>query len=186
MIYRAFFFLLIAFIIPQKISAQLDDIGLSVDRNPVFSSRDSLGLLIVEGESPLIDQAIEGAAIEIFGDNIESVLFIVNDGNIDTTINGNLFSQPNDGSIIATFLKDLKRLPFSFSYRVVAVGSIDINSIIIFPIEDELPGLAKKMEIVSGAIPKPTIISREEWGAEDSKGAYSYHQIGRASCRERV
>ena len=31
------------------------------------------------------------------------------------------------------------------------------------------------MEIVSGAIPKPTIISREEWGAEDSRGAYSYH-----------
>ena len=47
-----------------------------------------------------------------------------------------------------TFLKDLKSLPFSFSYKVVAVGSIDINSIIIFPIEDELPGLAKKMEII--------------------------------------
>ena len=174
-VHRVFFFLSISFIIPQKISAQLDDIGLSVDRNPVFSSRDSLNFLIVEGESPLIDQAIEGAAIEFIGDNIESVLFIVNDGNNDITINGNLFSQPNDGSVIATFLKDLKSLPFSFSYKVVAVGSIDINSIIIFPIEDELPGLAKKMEIVSGAIPKPTIISREEWGAEDSKGAYSYH-----------
>ena len=63
--HRAFFFLSISLIIPQKISAQLDDIGLSVDRNPVFSSRDSLNFLIVEGESPLIDQAIEGAAIEI-------------------------------------------------------------------------------------------------------------------------
>ena len=143
-VHRAFFFLSILLIIPQKISAQLDDIGLSVDRNPVFSSRDSLNFLIVEGESPLINQAIEGAAIEIIGDNIESVLFIVNDGNNDITINGNLFSQPNDGSVIATFLKDLKSLPFSFSYKVVAIGPIDINSIIIFPIEDELPGLAKK------------------------------------------
>ena len=96
-VHRAFFFLSISLIIPQKISAQLDDIGLSVDRNPVFSSRDSLNFLIVEGESPLIDQAIEGAAIEFIGDNIESVLFIVNDGNNDITINGNLFSQPNDG-----------------------------------------------------------------------------------------
>ena len=63
-IHRAFFFLSILLIIPQKISAQLDDVGLNVDRNPVFSSRDSLNFLIVEGESPLIDQAIEGAAIE--------------------------------------------------------------------------------------------------------------------------
>ena len=114
-VHRAFFFLSISFIISQKISAQLDDIGLNIDRNPVYISRDSLNFLIVEGESPVIDQAFEGAAIEIIGDNIESVLFIFNDGNNDITINGNLFSQPNDDSVIATFLKNLKSLPFSFS-----------------------------------------------------------------------
>ena len=174
-IYKVFFLLSILLIIPQRTSAQLDDIGLSVDRDPVYNLRDSLNFLIVEGKSPLINEAIEGAAIEIVGNNIESVIFIINDGNNDITLNANLFSQTNDGNVIATFLKDLKNPPFSFSYKIIVIGSVDVNSMIIFPIEDELPGLAKKMEIVSGVIPKPTIISREEWGAEDPKRAYSYH-----------
>ena len=174
-IYKVFFLLSILLIIPQRTSAQLDDIGLSFDRDPVYNLRDSLNFLIVEGKSPLINEAIEGAAIEIVGNNIESVIFIINDGNNDITINANLFSQTNDGNVIATFLKDLKNPPFSFSYKIIVIGSVDVNSMIIFPIEDELPGLAKKMEIVSGVIPKPNIISREEWGAEDPKRAYSYH-----------
>ena len=174
-IYKVFFLLSILLIIPQRTLAQLYDIGLSVDRDPVYNLRDSLNFLIVEGKSPLIDEAIEGAAIEIVGNNIESVIFIINDGNNNITINANLFSQPNDGNVIATFLKDLKNPPFSFSYKIIVIGSVDVNSMIIFPIEDELPGLAKKMEIVSGVIPKPNIISREEWGAEDPKRAYSYH-----------
>ena len=142
-IYKVFFLLSILLIIPQRTSAQLDDIGLSVDRDPVYNLRDSLNFLIVEGKSPLINEAIEGAAIEIVGNNIESVIFIINDGNNDITINANLFSQPNDGNVIATFLKDLKNPPFSFSYKIIVIGSVDVNSMIIFPIEDELPGLAK-------------------------------------------
>ena len=117
-IYKVFFLLSILLIIPQRTSAQLDDIGLSVDRDPVYNLRDSLNFLIVEGKSPLINEAIEGAAIEIVGNNIESVIFIINDGNNDITINANLFSQTNNGNVIATFLKDLKNPPFSFSYKI--------------------------------------------------------------------
>ena len=78
-IYRAFFTVLISLVIPQIIFSQLDDIGITIQKNPGHTVRDSLDFFIIEGSSPIFDQNIEGAAINIAGDEIESVLFTVND-----------------------------------------------------------------------------------------------------------
>ena len=176
MVYRAFYVALLFTLINQTIYSQLDDIGIRIDNTPSYVSRDSLGFLIIEGNSPLIDQSIEGGAIEILGGDIQSVTFTVYHGNEISTIDGNIFIQPNGvDNIISTFLAVFVNQTISFSYKVISDGNTNVRSISIFPIETELPGLAKQMEVVSSAIPKPNIISREEWGAENSKGAYSYH-----------
>ena len=79
-IYRVFFIVLISLVIPQTIFSQLDDIGITIQKNPGHTVRDSLDFFIIEGSSPIFDQNIEGAAINIAGDEIESVTFTVNDG----------------------------------------------------------------------------------------------------------
>ena len=175
-IYRAFFIVLISLVIPQTIFSQLDDIGITIQKNPGHTTRDSLDFFIIEGSAPIFDQNIEGAAINIAGDEIESVTFTVNDGQNNTyAVDGDLFVQPDNGNTIATFLRDIRNVPIAFSYKIISKKLTKPESIIIFPIDIELPGLARGMEMTSGAIPKPNIISRQEWGAEDPKGSYSYH-----------
>ena len=66
-IYRAFFIVLISLVIPQTIFPQLDDIGITIQKNPGHTVRDSLDFFIIEGSSPIFDQNIEGAAINIAG-----------------------------------------------------------------------------------------------------------------------
>ena len=166
MVYRAFYVALLFTLINQTIYSQLDDIGIKIDNAPSYVSIDSSGFLIIEGNSPLIDQSIEGGAIEIFGGDIQSVTFTVYHGSEISKIDGNIFIQPNGVNIISTFLAVFENQTLSFSYKVISVGNMDVRSILIFPIETELPGLAKQMEVISSAIPKPNIISREEWGAE--------------------
>ena len=73
-------------VIPQIIFSQLDDIGITIQKNPGHTVRDSLDFFIIEGSSPIFNQNIEGAAINIAGDEIESVLFTVNDGQNNTWI----------------------------------------------------------------------------------------------------
>lgn len=175
-LYRVFFVILVSLVIPQVTFSQLDDIGITIQKQPDHTVRDSLDFFIIEGSSPIFDQNIEGAAINIVGDNIESVSFKVNDEQNNLyLINGDLFVQPNNGNTIATFLEKIKNVPTSFSYKIISRGYTEPESIIIFPIDIEPPGLAKRMEMMSSAIPKPTIISRQEWGAEDPKESYSYH-----------
>ena len=174
-LYRVLFFsFLFLFIFP--INAQLDDIGITVDLQPNVDFRDSLDFYIYEGDSPEFIQDAEGGALDIIGGNIESATFqVYNQNGAPKKLTGKIFVQPNLNKTVVTFLDQMKNAPSRFSFKIVSRTTIELNSIMIFPIDREMPGIARALEPVAGDVPKPTIISREEWGAEEPKSGYSYH-----------
>ena len=128
------FFLVLFVLFPSQSFSQLDDVGITLQVDPVFTSRDSSDYFIIEGKSPLFEQNIEGAALNISGDEIENVTFkIFQVGENSLTIPGRLFNQPNNENTIGTFLKEIKDVPIYFSYKIVARTSIQLKSIIILP-----------------------------------------------------
>ena len=156
--------------------SQLDDIGITIDSGTRLTVRDSLEYLIYEGESPLFNQAAEGAAIEFYGEKIESVSFRLFDQTVENKeIAGKIFRQPNLDKVVATFLEPIEDGPAKYSFKIISKGNIEINRMIIFPIDQERPGQVRALEPVLSDIPKPVVISREEWGAEEPKNSYSYH-----------
>ena len=174
-LYRVLFFsFLFLFIFP--INAQLDDIGITVDLRPNVDFRDSLDFYIYEGDSPEFIQDAEGGALDIIGGNIESATFqVYNQNGAPKKLTGKIFVQPNLNKTVVTFLDQMKNAPSRFSFKIVSRTTIELNSIMIFPIDREIPGIARALEPVAGDVPKPRIISREEWGAEEPKSGYSYH-----------
>ena len=174
-LYRVLFFsFLFLFIFP--INAQLDDIGVTVDLQPNVDFRDSLDFYIYEGDSPEFIQDAEGGALDIIGGDIESATFLVyNQNGAPKKLTGKIFVQPNLNKTVVTFLDQMKNAPSRFSFKIVSRTTIELNSIMIFPIDREIPGIARALEPVAGDVPKPRIISREEWGAEEPKSGYSYH-----------
>jgi len=174
-VYRVLFFaLLLSLNFP--LYSQLDDIGTTLDIEPRYTVRDSLEYLIYEGESPAFFQTIEGGAIDLVGEEIESVIFrLFNQSGAYKTIPGKIFTQPDINKVATTFLELIENVPAKFSFKIVSRESIEINSILIFPVDQEKPGRVRALEPTLGDISKPVIISREEWGAEDPKGSYSYH-----------
>ena len=174
-VYRVLFFaLLLSLNFP--LYSQLDDIGTTLDSGPRYKVRDSLEYLIYEGESPAFFQTIEGGAIDLVGEEIESVIFrLFNQSGAYKTIPGKIFTQPDINKVATTFLELIENVPAKFSFKIVSRESIEINSILIFPVDQEKPGRVRALEPTLGDIAKPFIISREEWGAEDPKGSYSYH-----------
>ncbi|GEM_PF-1396088 len=174
-LYRVLFFsFLFLFIFP--INAQLDDIGITVDLQPNVDFRDSLDFYIYEGDSPEFIQDAEGGALDIIGGNIESATFqVYNQNGAPKKLTGKIFVQPNLNKTVVTFLDQMKNAPSRFSFKIVSRTTIELNSIMIFPIDREIPGIARALEPVAGDVPKPRIISREEWGAEEPKSGYSYH-----------
>jgi hypothetical protein len=135
---RAFFIVFLV-LFPPLIFSQLDDVGVTLQVDPPFSSRDSLDYFIIEGESPLFERDIEGAALNIYGDEIEEIIFtIFQDGQDSSKILGRIFNQPNDENTIGTFLKEIKDAPIYFSYKILAKSRIQLKSIIIFPTDIEL------------------------------------------------
>ena len=173
--YRVLFFsFLFLFIFP--INAQLDDIGITVDLQPNVDFRDSLDFYIYEGDSPEFIQDAEGGALDIIGGNIESATFqVYNQNGAPKKLTGKIFVQPNLNKTVVTFLDQMKNAPSRFSFKIVSRTTIELNSIMIFPIDREIPGIARALEPIAGDVPKPRIISREEWGAEEPKSGYSYH-----------
>ena len=174
-VYRVLFFaLLLSLNFP--LYSQLDDIGTTLDIEPRYTVRDSLEYLIYEGESPAFFQTAEGGAIDLVGEEIESVSFrLFNQSGAYKTIPGKIFTQPDINKVATTFLELIENVPAKFSFKIVSRESIEINSILIFPVDQEKPGRVRALEPTLGDISKPVIISREEWGAEDPKGSYSYH-----------
>ena len=174
-LYRVLFFLF-SFLSISSIYAQLDDIGITIDRQPNIDFRDSLDFYIYEGDSPEFIQDAEGGALDIIGGNIESATFqVYNQNGAPKKLTGKIFVQPNLNKTVVTFLDQMKNAPSRFSFKIVARTTIELNSIMIFPIDREIPGIARALEPVAGDVPKPRIISREEWGAEEPKSGYSYH-----------
>ena len=174
-LYRVLFFapfLLLNF----PLYSQLDDIGITLDSEPRYTVRDSLEYLIYEGESPEFFQIVEGGAIDLVGKEIESISFLLFDqSGAYKIIPGKIFNQPDLNKVVVTFLEMIENVPARFSFKIVSEGNIEINSILIFPVDQEKPGRVRALEPTLGDISKPVIISREEWGAEDPKGSYSYH-----------
>ena len=174
-LYRVLFFsFLLSLNLP--LYSQLDDIGTTIDNEPRFTVRDSLEYFIYEGESPEFIQTAEGGAIDLIGEEIESVSFrLFDQSGAYKTIPGKIFTHPDLNKVAATFLELIENVPARFSFKIVSKGNIEINSILIFPVDQEKPGRVRALEPTLGDISKPVIISREEWGAEDPKGSYSYH-----------
>tara|TARA_B110000116_G_scaffold199490_1_gene174272 strand:- start:357 stop:1652 length:1296 start_codon:yes stop_codon:yes gene_type:complete len=174
-LYRVLFFsFLLSLNLP--LYSQLDDIGTTIDSEPRFTVRDSLEYFIYEGESPEFIQTAEGGAIDLIGEEIESVSFrLFDQSGAYKTIPGKIFTHPDLNKVAATFLELIENVPARFSFKIVSRGNIEINSILIFPVDQEKPGRVRALEPTLGDISKPVIISREEWGAEDPKGSYSYH-----------
>lgn len=174
-LYRVLFFsFLLSLNLP--LYSQLDDIGTTIDSEPRFTVRDSLEYFIYEGESPEFIQTAEGGAIDLIGQEIESVSFrLFDQSGAYKTIPGKIFTHPDLNKVAATFLELIENVPARFSFKIVSRGNIEINSILIFPVDQEKPGRVRALEPTLGDISKPVIISREEWGAEDPKGSYSYH-----------
>ena len=174
-LYRVLFFapfLLLNF----PLYSQLDDIGITLDSEPRYTVRDSLEYLIYEGESPEFFQIVEGGAIDLVGKEIESISFrLFDQSGAYKIIPGKIFNQPDLNKVVVTFLEIIENVPARFSFKIVSEGNIEINSILIFPVDQEKPGRVRALEPTLGDISKPVIISREEWGAEDPKGSYSYH-----------
>ena len=174
-LYRVLFFsFLLLFTFP--LYSQLDDIGTTLDSEPRYTVRDSLEYLIYEGESPEFFQTVEGGAIDLVGKEIESISFrLFDQSGAYKIIPGKIFNQPDLNKVVVTFLEMIENVPARFSFKIVSEGNIEINSILIFPVDQEKPGRVRALEPTLGDISKPVIISREEWGAEDPKGSYSYH-----------
>ena len=174
-LYRVLFFsFLILFTFP--LYSQLDDIGTTLDSEPSYTVRDSLEYLIYEGESPEFFQTVEGGAIDLVGKEIESISFrLFDQSGAYKILPGKIFNQPDLNKVVVTFLEIIENVPARFSFKIVSEGNIEINSILIFPVDQEKPGRVRALEPTLGDISKPVIISREEWGAEDPKGSYSYH-----------
>ena len=174
-LYRVLFFsFLLSLNLP--LYSQLDDIGTTIDSEPRFTVRDSLEYFIYEGESPEFIQTAEGGAIDLIGEEIESVSFrLFDQSGAYKTIPGKIFTHSDLNKVAATFLELIENVPARFSFKIVSKGNIEINSILIFPVDQEKPGRVRALEPTLGDISKPVIISREEWGAEDPKGSYSYH-----------
>ncbi|MCS5551114.1 MAG: hypothetical protein NZ811_06305, partial [Gammaproteobacteria bacterium] len=143
--------------------SQLDDIGITIDSEPRLRVRDSLQFFIYEGESPVFTQAAEGGAIDFFGEKIESVSFrVMNQSGTYIIIPGKIFRQSGPDKVTATFLELMQPGPKRFSFKIISEGHVEVNSVLIFPVDQEKPGLARALEPTLGNISKPVIISREE------------------------
>ena len=162
-VYRVLFFaLLLSLNLP--LYSQLDDIGTTLDSEPRYTVRDSLEYLIYEGESPVFFQTVEGGAIDLIGEEIESVSFrLFNQSGAYKTIPGKIFTHPDINKVAATFLKIIENVPAKFSFKIVSRENIEINSVLIFPVDQEKPGRVRALEPTLGDISKPVIISSEEW-----------------------
>ena len=156
---------------------QLGDIGDSFDSFSRPTVRDSINYYIYEGESPLFYIPMEGGALDLIGQSVESISFsIYNDGKKIALKEGMIFEGQNENQIISTFLFSLDGDEKKIHYKIISYNSIDIENIILFKKDSEnINHLARPMIPQSGTVPKPVVISREDWGADPPDGQYSNH-----------
>jgi hypothetical protein len=157
--------------------SQILDVGISLSQNPDAQVRDSLDYYITEGRTPTFSLAIEGGALEITGDGVESVSFnLMSEESLNKNIPARLFNNQDLGNLISTFQFPWKSGEKYFTYKIISKSPIIINEVFIFRQDDEdSKGLTRPMTSLKANVPKPVIITREEWGANPPNRSYSYH-----------
>lgn len=161
----------------SSVFPQTEDVGVLLERNPTIQISDSLGYLVHSGITTLFEDAIEGGAIDYYGHDVDSVFFRTFYQNVWTDWQkGKIFYDKFGGKGIATFLSDINTGEKQIQYRLFSYNSLTITKISIFKLysEPDIPSI-KTLEPVDHHIPKPRIISREEWGAAPPNGDYSNH-----------
>jgi hypothetical protein len=159
------------------IFSQIGDLGPLIDKYPDLQIHDSLSFFIHEGKSSQIDYLLEGGALEIESKSVISVTFsIINKRGQSISYSGNIFQGENSGTTFATFTNESKEKLSQFSYTIIATELLKIKSVIGFvPDLGMIQITSRPMNMMDGDVPKPIIVTREEWGAEPQDGQYSYH-----------
>jgi len=157
--------------------SQVMDLGPVIDKYPDLHVRDSLSFFIHEGESPLMVFSMEGGALEIESESVIRVEFsFINQLGQFKKYPGKLFRDEFSESTFATFIPELNEEFNQFSFTIITTESIGVKSVIGFISDPEIiPGAPRTMTPAVGDVPKPTIVTREEWGAEPPKYSYSNH-----------
>ncbi len=159
------------------IFSQVEDLGPLIDKYPTLKVHDSLSFFIHEGKSSQIDYLLEGGALEIESESVISVTFsTINKRGQSISYLGNIFQDENSGTTFATFTNESKEKLSQFTYTIVATELLQIKSVIGFiPDLEMIQITSRPMNIMDGDVPKPIIVTREEWGAEPPKYSYSNH-----------
>lgn len=162
--------------VSNSLFSQLSDVGLSLEKEPELYIRDSLNYMIYEGVSPTFNYPMEGAALDIHGENIESISFSVFLNNTNSkTIEGKVFHGPGSENIISTFQYFTPEGEKYIKYKIVTTVPILVEELFLFVPDEEVVINARPVIPLEGTVPKPIIIPREEWGAEPPDGQYSNH-----------
>ena len=167
--------------------SQIEDLGPLIDKYPDLQIHDSLSFFIHVGESSQIDYLLEGGALEIESESVISVTFsIINKRGQSISYSGNIFKDENSGTTFATFTNESKEELSQFSYTIIATELLQIKSVIGFlPDLEMIQITSRPMNMMDGDVPKPIIVSREEWGAEPPKYSYNNHpyiEVDASSC----
>lgn len=160
------------YVIPQS-----EDVGILLENNPVVEITDSLDFLVHASTSIYFEDMIEGGAVDYVGGKVDSVIFrVFNKGKWSLWQNGKTFHDKLSGQGIATFLDDYNEGEKRIQFKLFSNNILTITKITIFKpfIEESLP-LSRALKSVDSHIPKPRIISREEWGAAPPKYNYTNH-----------
>ncbi len=157
--------------------AQIGDLGPVLDRFPELIARDSLSFIISEGKSSPSFSSLEGGAIEIEGEDISDVeFFILNSFGIQKKIQAKIFRNQLLGLTIATFTTEDDEYIDHFSFKIVSKVRINVKSVVGFILDSEVTLVHPRILTPTiGDVPKPVIVSRQEWGAQPPKFSYSNH-----------
>jgi len=157
--------------------AQIGELGPILDQFPHLIARDSLSFIISEGRSSPSFDSLEGGAIEIEGDFVTGAEFVLfNESGTQKKVQGKIFRNELLGTTIATFRTLENEFIDQFSFKIISTELIEVKSVIGFLPDSEIRiGAPKSLIPIVGDVPKPTVVSREEWGAQPSKYTYSNH-----------
>lgn len=148
-----------------------------LEHHPDVQIIDSLHFYIYTGISPVFYQAIEGGALDYYGEKADSVIFSeFQNGSWTEWQLSKQFTESFSGKVIATFLRDFPEGEKKIAYKIFSSEPLTVNNTYLFlPTPGEIPVKEKSMISFDSHIPKPRVISREEWGAAPPTDYYTNH-----------
>jgi len=161
----------------SSIFAQIGDLGPTLVNYPELSVRDSLPFIIYEGGTSFQQFFMEGGALEIEGGAITDVIFsFTSEAGQQKIIQGKLFSSESQGTTLATFIIEKSELTDQFSFKIISTESVNVKSVIGFIPESIIATGTERILIPAGGdVPKPLIVTREEWNSQPPKYTYTNH-----------